>query len=397
MRKLFLRALLCLLAAVLALGLVRLCVEKTMPDAPDSLGDSLAPEKITGEYLLRAAAAKGDTLPVFGSSELKTTQLCTHPANFFAGKRCGFQVDLIGRGSCQSLVHAMAIAASGESLTGKKAVLITAPQSYVADGIAPDLFMANFSEQQMLSLLSDRTIPAEQRQYLARRVAELIEAYNAQYSASLQQTTAAGLLTRASARGQAALKALLTPYAAISEWLLDTRDMTSARRVIAEAPAAKPAQPGPIDWDAEEQAAVRQAEEMSARNDFGMEDGYYNTYIGRRLSQQAGKDASVSYDISPEYDDLRCLFEICRAKQMQILFVHVPMHGAWSDYTGFSAERRQTYYENVRQIAAEYANVTLLDLTGYEYEPYFLCDTMHLGWKGWLAVDKAIAEFWDKA
>ena len=63
----------------------------------------------------------------------------------------------------------------------------------------------------------------------------------------------------------------------------------------------------------------------------------------------------------------------------------------------FSAERRQTYYENVRQIAAEYENVTLLDLTGYEYEPYFLCDTMHLGWKGWLAVDNAIAEFWDKA
>lgn len=229
----------CLLAAVLALGFVRLGVEKTMPDYPDSLGDSLAPEKITGEYLLRTAAAQNDTLPVFGSSELKTTQICTHPANFFAGKRCGFQVDLIGRGSCQSLVYAMAIAASGESLTGKKAVLITAPQSYVEDGIAPDLFMANFSEQQMLTLLSDKTIPAEQRQYLARRVAELIEAYNAQYGASLQQTTAAGLLTRAAAKGQTALEVLLTPYAAISEWLLDTRDMTSSRRVIPKRPPCK--------------------------------------------------------------------------------------------------------------------------------------------------------------
>ena len=136
---------------------------------------------------------------------------------------------------------------------------------------------------------------------------------------------------------------------------------------------------------------------MVTGNEFYMEDGYYNTYVGRRLAQQKDKDAALSYAQSPEYDDLRCLFEICRAKQMQILFVHVPMHGAWSDYTGFSAERRQTYYENVRQIAAEYANVTLLDLTGYEYEPYFLCDTMHLGWKGWLAVDKAIAEFWEAA
>ena len=257
--------------------------------------------------------------------------------------------------------------------------------------------MANFSEQQMLTLLSDKTIPAEQRQYLARRVAELIEAYNAQYGASLQQTTAAGLLTRAAAKGQTALEVLLTPYAAISEWLLDTRDMTSSRRVIADAPTVQNAQSSAIDWDVEEQSAVHQAEEQTAGNEFGMEDSYYNTYIGRRLAQQAGKDASVSYDSSPEYDDLRCLFAICKAKQMQILFVHVPMHGAWSDYTGFSAERRQTYYENVRRIAAEYENVTLLDLTGYEYESYFLCDTMHLGWKGWLAVDKAIAEFWEAA
>lgn len=397
MRKIFLTALLCLLAAALALGLVRLGMEKTMPDYPESLGDSPEPEKVTGEYLLRAAAALDDTLPVFGSSELKTTQICTHPASFFAGKRCGFQVDLIGRGSCQSLVHAMVIAASGQSLTGKKAVLITAPQSYVEDGIAPDLFMANFSEQQMLTLLSDKTIPAGQRQYLARRVAELIEAYNAQYGASLQQTTAAGLLTRAAAKEQTALEALLTPYAAISEWLLDTRDLAVSHRVIAEAPEAQTVKSAQIDWAAEEQAALAQAADMTAGNDFYMEDDYYNTYIGRRLSRQAGKDAAVSYDVSPEYDDLRCLFEICRAKQMQILFIHVPLHGTWSDYTGLSAERRQTYYENVRQIAAEYDNVTLLDLTGYEYEPYFLCDTMHLGWKGWLTVDKAIAEFWQAA
>lgn len=176
-------------------------------------------------------------------------------------------------------------------------MLITAPQSYVEDGIAPDLFMANFSEQQMLTLLSDKTIPAEQRQYLARRVAELIEAYNAQYGASLQQTTAAGLLTRAAAKGQTALEVLLTPYAAISEWLLDTRDMTSSRRVIAEAPTVQNAQSSAIDWDVEEQSAVHQAEEQTAGNEFGMEDSYYNTYIGRRLAQQAGKDASSAMTV----------------------------------------------------------------------------------------------------
>ena len=51
------------------------------------------------------------------------------------------------------------------------------------------------------------------------------------------------------------------------------------------------------------------------------------------------------------------------------------------------------YYENVRAIAMEYG-IEMLDLTGYEYEPYFMCDTMHLGWKGWLAVDRALIDFY---
>ena len=397
MRRALFRALACLLAAVLALALVRWGLEAAMPDYPSALGDDPVPEKITGEYLMKAAAKSDDTLTIFGSSELKTTEICTHPANFFAGKRCGFQVDLIGRGSCQSLVHAMAIAASGDSLTGKQVVLITAPQSYVPDGIAPDLFMANFSEQQMLSLLADKTLPEASRQYLAARVQELIGEYNEQYGASLQTHTAAGLMSRAAASENAALETLLAPYAALSKWLLDTRDLASARRAIAAAPAEKTAAPSDIDWQAEEAAALLQAEQMVTGNEFYMEDGYYNTYVGRRLAQQKDKDAALSYAQSPEYDDLRCLFDVCAAKQLDVLFVHVPLNGKWSDYTGFSAEKRSEYYENVRQIAAQYDNVTLLDLTAYEYEPYFLCDTMHLGWKGWLAVDKAITEFWRAA
>ena len=48
---------------------------------------------------------------------------------------------------------------------------------------------------------------------------------------------------------------------------------------------------------------------------------------------------------------------------------------------------------NVNPKIVEQYDVQLLDLTAQEYEPYFLCDTMHLGWKGWLEVDRAIAAF----
>lgn len=393
-KKLFLSFLCCLLCVAVVLTGMTLVIRGTMPDYPDSLGsDPNVTEKITGLYLTRQAAEEPDTLLIFGSSELKTTDICTHPANFFADKRCGFQVDLIGRGSCQSLVHALAIAAGGDALNGKKVVLITAPQSYVEDGIAPDLFMANFSELQVLAMLEDDTISDEVKTYLSSRIQTLIDRYNEENGTSLQQSTAAGLLTKA--KGNAFLSSLLLPYRALSYWALDCKDRLEARAVMRGfSDVAAPQDGKEIDWAAEEEAALAQAAEMVTNNDFYMQDDYYSTYVGRKLDQQAGKDAALSYDVSPEYDDLRCLLEICRQKHMEVLFVHVPMNGSWNDYTGFTAERRESYYEKVRAITEEYDNMELLDLTQFEYEPYFLCDTMHLGWKGWLEVDRAIIEFY---
>lgn len=393
MKRFLLTALCCVLAAALALSGVGALLRGSMPDYPDAIGlDPNVSEKITGEFLVRQAAAEGDLL-IFGSSELKTTEIGSHPANFFADKRCGFQISLVGRGSCQSLVHAMSIAASGDALEGRKVVLITAPQSYVPTGIAPDLFLANFSEQQMLTILQDKSLSDETRRYLAGRVQTLIAQYRDTYGEELQKYTAAGLLSKAVASDHRAAAAVLLPYAALSRRLLDARDLASSRRAMAGF-SDSPSLPRPVDWAAEEAAALAQASEMSTNNEFGMQDAYYSTYIGKKLEQQAGKDAEMSYAESPEYEDLRCLLSICRDKDMEVLFVHVPMHGEWFDYTGFDAEHRAAYYGKVRAITEEFDNVTLLDLTAYEYEPYFLCDTMHLGWKGWLEVDRAITEFY---
>lgn len=392
MRRFLLTALGALALCVLALALTALGLRASMPDYPDALSlDPNVTEKITGQSLVRQAAREGELL-IFGSSELKTTEICTHPANFFADYRSGFTVDLVGRGSCQSLVHAMCIAGAGDALNGKSVVLITSPQSYVPEGIAPDLFLANFSELQMLTLLSDESLPRQTRSYMARRVTALTEQYRDRYGQSLLQDSAAGLLSRAWAEDRQPFAAALTPYAALSRWLLEQHDLAAARRQILRY-ADQPRHSAGIDWQAEETAALAQAAALTDNNGFGMLNDYYSTYIGHRLPQMEGKDEGLSYAESPEYEDLRCLLEICRVKGMRVLFVHVPMHGPWSDYTGFDRADREAYYEKVRAITADYDNVELLDLTGYEYEPYFMCDTMHLGWKGWLAVDRAITDF----
>ena len=378
-----------LCAAVLAA--VPLVLEKTMPAYPSTLAADDAEEKITGMWLVEQGAKADNSLLIFGSSELKTSDIVTHPANFFAGS--GLQVDLVGRGSCQSIIHALAIGAQGETLQNQQIVLITAPQSYVAEGIASDLFMANYSQQQLLDILADDSIPAEIKTYLATRVQQLFDDYEADTGLTPEEGSAGDLLSAAWAAGQNPW--YLKPYAALTSWLLHAKDLATSRSVVADYEDAAPV---PLDLHFDYQKALNeamaQAAEMVTNNDFTMQDSYYSTYIGARLDQMEGKDSDLSYSVSPEYDDLRCLLDLCALWDLDVLFVHVPMHGAWNDYTGFDADRRAEYYDAVRGIVEAYDNVTLLDLTASEYEPYFLCDTMHLGWKGWLAVDEAIVEFY---
>ena len=382
-------------AVLLFAGASGVCTA-TMPPYKDSVGDDNYTEKITGLYLVEQSAAREDNLIIYGSSELRTLEISTHPANFFAGKRAGFQVNLVGRGSCQSLIHAISIAATGDALAGRKVALITSPQSYVPEGIAPDMFMANFSEQQYLELLAAEDLSDEVKAYISGRVLELTAAYEDAPDAA-GTDTAVRYFAGHSAEPPvqtAAGDALLRPYRGFRRVLLDLRDKAAARTLL-ESVEEAPASPLPshIDWPAEEAAALAQAEAMTGNNDFGMLDEYYTTYIGSRLSRQADKDAGLSYTVSREYDDLRLLFEVCRQKGIEPLFIHVPLHGEWSDYTGFGPEERQAYYDNVREVAAEYG-VELLDLTGGEYEDYFLSDVMHLGWKGWLEVDRALIDYY---
>lgn len=402
MKKLLIAGISALIGVVLLFTLVGQLIYNTMPPYLDSIGDDNYTEKITGLYLVEQSAKRDNNVIIYGSSELRTLNISTHPANFFKGQRNGIQVNLVGRGSCQSLIHAINIAATGDALTGKKVVLITSPQSYVKEGIAPDLFMANFSEQQYLTLMLEDSIPDDIKHYISHRVAELTEQYNEITGSSMHKYDAVGSMAAIATNKSltaTVLNTALQPFYRFSKWLLGMRDLVASKKLI-ENVASKSqelqqtADDHAIDWESELNRAISEAETMTDNNDFGMLNDYYLTYIGRKLNQQKNKDSELSYTVSKEYNDLEILLEICKLKGIEPLFVHVPLHGEWSDYTGFTKQRREEYYQNVRDIVERYENVTMVDLTGYEYEDYFLCDVMHLGWKGWLEVDKAIEQYY---
>ena len=133
--------------------------------------------------------------------------------------------------------------------------------------------------------------------------------------------------------------------------------------------------------------------ESCTNNEYGVYDDYFSTYISERYEAYKNSDANNSYCESPEYDDLRLFLDVCRETNLEPMIVSMPVNGGWYDYTGFSVEDREQYYQNIRDICNEY-DVRLTDFSDKEYELYFLKDIMHIGWKGWVYLDEEAYDFY---
>lgn len=360
-----------------------------------SIGEQNYVEKQKGTDLIRKAVQEQNNVFILGSSELMTTMIASHPARMFNGQQAGFQVNLIGRGSCQSIIHALVLGANGNELKDSKIILITSPQSFVHDGIAPDMFMANFSEQQFLDILLDEQIESSIKKRLANRTSKLFELYKQENGVLVGCEAAqfAASLWSQDNREPTWSWNLFKPYFYLQEYLLNLKDKEQSARLIASITEDLVPENFNIDWQKASELMLQAGITESNNNQYGILNDYYSTYIGKRLDNMEGKDDGLSLAESVEYEDLRLLLDICRQFELEVMFVHVPMHGAWYDYVGLDKSERDEYYQHVREIVTQY-DVKLLDLTGYEYEQYFLCDIMHLGWMGWLKTNEEIYRFY---
>ncbi|MFE7150388.1 D-alanyl-lipoteichoic acid biosynthesis protein DltD, partial [Heyndrickxia sporothermodurans] len=96
---------------------------------------------------------------------------------------------------------------------------------------------------------------------------------------------------------------------------------------------------------------------------------------------------------SKEYKDFQMVLDLLKEKGAKPLFVTLPVNGKWYDYTGFPKEGRTAFYKKIKK-QVEAAGFPIADYSGHEYDPYFLKDTIHIAWKGWVYMDKAMENHW---
>ncbi|ANF38641.1 D-alanyl-lipoteichoic acid biosynthesis protein DltD [Bacillus velezensis] len=364
--------------AVPASWLTRFIPEKRVEESAAALN----PNMFQGLYLQNKMFEDSKYMPIFGSSELSRLDEF-HPSNYFQVNNQGFTPYLVGKGGDQSLIHAVNFAAHYQQLKGKKLVFIVSPQWFIKKGSDEQHFAPNFSSLQALDLAFNNQIdPAVKKNMMKRMLRFKV----VQHDAVLSE------LYKGMVNGQSWKVKAVMPAAKAYYSLLEKKDLyysmgetKGPERTISENLKGK-------SWSELKTAAAQLGERSSKSNPFYIDDASYKK-IKKKVKRVKGINKKRTYAKSVEYHDFADMLDILKDAGAEPMFVVIPVNGKWYDYTGFPKKGRTDYYKKVtKQIKAKGFQVA--DLSGHEYDPYFMKDTIHIAWKGWVYVDKAMEQFY---
>jgi D-alanine transfer protein len=316
----------------------------------------------------------------FGSSEWYVSKnlVSTCPQAVLGESDAGVDMTFIGEGYDQSLWQAIAAGAygTGDKIKNRKIMIVVSPQWFFKGSGDQSKFSSKFSYSLYRAFMQSDSISDETKAYVRQRCAAL--------DVDSSKLAAASHDTVLDAINDAA-------YATVDAWKLRSQ-LTNIQNIAPEKSTTRlssesTGQTSEPDWSSLLATAESEGAAACTNNDYGVYDAYWEK--NHTYDPELFQNFSEADD---EYNDLRCLLEVCREVGFEPMVCILQVHGQWYDISDVSSDERQSYYQKIRSICTD-AGVTYADFSAYEYEKYFLCDTVHPGWKGWVRIEHAFYDF----
>ena len=311
----------------------------------------------------------------FGTSELYISMPLVNqvPQKVFGESVSGVDMTFVGEAYDQSLWQAIAAGAYAGSAKNRKVVLMVSPQWFFKGNGSQSKFSSKFSYSLYRQFCDNPNLSDETRDYVRQRLGDL----------GIDDKTVAA------ANRDTAVDALNDVAYSLTN---DLRIRSKLDQVVSISPKKSPVRTagestGEPDWTALLTEGLAQGESSTTTNDYGINDAYWE-----KNSQYNAERGQTFDQADEEYADLACFLEVCEESGLEPLVVMIPMHGQWYDREGVDADTRAQFYERVRAICDD-AGVAYADFSSCEYEKYFLCDTVHPGWIGWVRIEHAFYDF----
>lgn len=316
-----------------------------------------------------------DGILTFGTSELYISSPLVNqcPQKVFGESVSGVDMTYVGEAFDQSLWQAIAAGAYAPAAKNRKVVLMLSPQWFFKGNGQQSKLSSKFSYQLYKGFLENDSIGDDTKAYVRQRL-EALGVDETQIAAANDDTFVDAINDAAyqfsnDLRIRSKIDALVKGSPKNSQ-TRSTREST-----------------GEPDWDALLSDAQAQGEQSCTNNDYGIHDAYWD-----KNSQYKSEQNQDFVHADDEWADFQCFLKVCREAGLEPLVVILPMHGGWYDEMGVTSDIRAQFYDQARSLCDE-ADVAYADFSSCEYEKYFLCDTVHPGWIGWVRIEHAVYDF----
>lgn len=316
-----------------------------------------------------------DGILTFGTSELYISSPLVNqcPQKVFGESVSGVDMTYVGEAFDQSLWQAIAAGAYAPASKNRKVALMLSPQWFFKGNGQQSKFSSKFSYRLYKGFLENDSIGDDTKAYVRQRLETL--------GVDGTQIAAANDDTFVDAINDAAY-----------QFSNDLRIRSKIDALVKGSPKNSPTRStgeptGEPDWDALLSDAQAQGEQSCTNNDYGIHDAYWD-----KNSQYKSEQNQDFVHADDEWADFQCFLKVCREAGLEPLVVILPMHGGWYDEMGVTSDIRAQFYDQARSLCDE-AGVAYADFSSCEYEKYFLCDTVHPGWIGWVRIEHAVYDF----
>ena len=326
------------------------------------------------------------TLVVLGSSELgKVSEHPFHIKQLF--NYDDFHIMAIGGGNFQNIIQASMLGSLGNDFPKQKFILSESFIWFDQFGMNPKAFLSRVSNEHVYYTLINPKISKETKEKFMKRVLEL-----SKDNKNVHETFERYKHRLVDHKGTI-----------VDDWLIkiDVEKFALNNKIsfyftgnVTPIPSSGPVTPN-YDWKELQNKYLNDAKVRTEGNDFGIEKRYYASEIQNRLEKLKNSAAKYKYDISTEYDDYALVLQMAKEMGLEVEVVNFPINGKWYDYIGIGPEQRAIYSKKITEITESFG-YKIMDLTSKEYEPYYMYDTVHPGWKGWPEVAEEMLKFYQK-
>lgn len=381
----------------------------------DSFAFSMPKGAFVSETIKRQVFSSKKYLPLIGSSELSRFDPF-HPSILAKKYNRDYTPFLIGSVGTQSLTHYFYLNELGKEIANRKIVFIISPQWFeckknkqgkvISKGIAQEAF-AKFVHMEGIYQWIKSAEPSNiQTQFLARRLLEFPSINKSSNMKELLTSLAQGeepsehlqFYNNFQYSFTKAEDSLFEKEAMPMSVLTELFDYFFQKQVPSVSTVnVKPLEKRlPENYDDKEldSLAYQMGKEASSGNSLWINDKFYNRNIRTKIKEYKNFQAKTSYLHGIEYTDFQLLLNLFAKNNNDVLFVIQPVNQRWAKYAGLRQSMLEEFASKIKHQLNSQGFNNLVDYVNCGAEPYFMNDAIHMGKRGWVALDQNITKFW---